>query len=515
MEMMLTQRTWLYIHSNRNKEQERRRKRAEEYLKPTIKHNQIYPLINGQVRTSEPGEVTLLPRNHHLERADPEIEDEPELIRREIEKKRRARLCGAGCGLTKSEYKHMIMTPKDKNRERRFHHPRHEDLEKAYGLRFPACFFALYEFACEVDHEDPLNCMTKIGLQLGGAFEEFHKMARNKTYQPEPKHKIFRNLVNRHYWDPPEFQILMTNVKDRSHVGYWRDHPDELPPFVVRNDGYQGKLYVEGPNLLASTKLWLYRRTGSQSLHARKCFATISDIALKWNIIIERVTYELRERETRCNARTLNTVGISVPIVQDAKGNEMGYRPLEIDDLELEQICTDIDVAESDKERLKHFKPMQDLFRRVNIANDECDYGMGLEFGISLFAHGSKYFHKMILKVLPQTYRLLGRDFYAEILEAHLADRRKQLCDRADIAPISRVTGPKMGMFRVEVENPPEDVAQSQAQAAAALEYDENPVEEPEPEIERNQYLENLRRTTITQPVVRGPRPKAASSDWG
>ena len=68
-------------------------------------------------------------------------------------------------------------------------------------------------------------------------------------------------------------------------------------------------------------------------------------------------------------------------------------------------------------------------------------------------------------------------------------------------------------MFRVEVENPPDDVAQSQAQAAAALEYDENPVEEPE--IERNQYLENLRRTTITQPVVRGPRSKAASSDWG
>ena len=82
-------------------------------------------------------------------------------------------------------------------------------------------------------------------------------------------------------------------------------------------------------------------------------------------------------------------------------------------------------------------------------------------------------------------------------------------------AALFSVTGPKMGMFRVEVENPPEDVAQNQAQAAAALEYDENPAEEPEPEIERNQYLENLRRTTITQPVVRGPRSKAASSDWG
>ena len=93
-----------------------------------------------------------------------------------------------------------------------------------------------------------------------------------------------------------------------------------------------------------------------------------------------------------------------MPIVQDAKGNEMGYRPLEIDDLELEQICAEIDTAESDKERLKHFKPLQELFRRVNIANDECDYGMGLEFGISLFAHGSKYFHKMILK--GTAYRL-------------------------------------------------------------------------------------------------------------
>ena len=81
------------------------------------------------------------------------------------------------------------------------------------------------------------------------------------------------------------------------------------------------------------------------------------------------------------------------------------------------------------------------------------------------------------------------------------------------INAIFLVTGPKMGMFRVEVENPPEEIQQSQAQAAA-LEYEEA-AEEPEPQIERNQYLENLRRTTITQPVVRGPRSKAASSDWG
>ena len=49
----------------------------------------------------------------------------------------------------------------------------------------------------------------------------------------------------------------------------------------------------------------------------------------------------------------------------DSRGQEMGYRPLEIDDVELEQICTDIDTAETDRERLKHFKPLQDIARRV------------------------------------------------------------------------------------------------------------------------------------------------------
>ena len=39
----------------------------------------------------------------------------------------------------------------------------------------------------------------------------------------------------------------------------------------------------------------------------------------------------------------------------------MGYRPLEIEDSELEQICADIDTAETDRERLKHFKPLQEL----------------------------------------------------------------------------------------------------------------------------------------------------------
>ena len=45
----------------------------------------------------------------------------------------------------------------------------------------------------------------------------------------------------------------------------------------------------------------------------------------------------------------------------------MGYRPLEIDDMELEQVCAEIDTADNDKARLKYFKPLQDILRRVQI----------------------------------------------------------------------------------------------------------------------------------------------------
>ena len=163
-------------------------------------------------------------------------------------------------------------------------------------------------------------------------------------------------------------------------------------------------------------------------------------------------------------------VGIAVPIVTDKSGNEIGYRPLEVSDAELQRNLDEIESAPNDKVRLKLFKPLQEIFQRIQLANDECDFGMGLEFGMSLFAHGSHYFHKMILKVLPMAYELLNRfllllllsdywayyiyyyprNLYGDIIKAHLADRRKTICDRQDIEPASKSEiGPMIGTYHV------------------------------------------------------------------
>ena len=61
----------------------------------------------------------------------------------------------------------------------------------------------------------------------------------------------------------------------------------------------------------------------------------------------------------------------------------------------------------------------------VQFANDECDYGMGLELGLDLFCFGSERFHNTILQLMPLAYRLLGRDTFAEIVEIHVNNRTR------------------------------------------------------------------------------------------
>ena len=45
--------------------------------------------------------------------------------------------------------------------------------------------------------------------------------------------------------------------------------------------------------------------------------------------------------------------------------------------------------APSVADRLQAFAPVQEMMTYVQFANDECDYGMGLELGLDLFCHGS------------------------------------------------------------------------------------------------------------------------------
>lgn len=80
--------------------------------------------------------------------------------------------------------------------------------------------------------------------------------------------------------------------------------------------------------------------------------------------------------------------------------------------------------CKTEEERIKAFDPLTEIITYVQFANDECDFGEGLELGLDLFSFGSEVFHSTILSVLPLAYDLLNRSQFGEIVKAHLADRR-------------------------------------------------------------------------------------------
>ena len=73
---------------------------------------------------------------------------------------------------------------------------------------------------------------------------------------------------------------------------------------------------------------------------------------------------------------------------------------------------------------------VQEIITLIQFANDENDYGMGLEFFINMFAYGEIGLHKYIKSMLPTCYSLLGRDLYAEILKEHLKIRKSQIDEK-------------------------------------------------------------------------------------
>ena len=92
-------------------------------------------------------------------------------------------------------------------------------------------------------------------------------------------------------------------------------------------------------------------------------------------------------------------------------------------------------VAESTSktERDKNMDDIQELITLVQFANDECDYGEGLELGMDLFTYGGEVFHSMIDCLLPLAYQLLRRNEYAKIIKAHLKHRVKGVNDELEV----------------------------------------------------------------------------------
>jgi len=95
--------------------------------------------------------------------------------------------------------------------------------------------------------------------------------------------------------------------------------------------------------------------------------------------------------------------------------------------INLKKVCDKFCKSSSEELCQSAEDELQHVITCIQFANDECDYGEGLEFGLNLFLYGSSKLHSRILNLLPLAYKLLHRDLYGQIITDHLSSGRSNL----------------------------------------------------------------------------------------
>ncbi|XP_045073836.1 histone PARylation factor 1 isoform X2 [Coregonus clupeaformis] len=298
-----------------------------------------------------------------------------------------------------------------------------EEVEGLYKLRMPEDFYLFWDFCSWLSPDNPRDALKEIlGLKLVGPFDILAEAHRNSA-NPRPNY----HLHWRFFYDPPEYQtVIQGSGENLLHIGYYRDSPDSLPVFLGENEAKKGCTITQmGDNMFAAVHLFLGRKRkerggrkeGGRALE--NLGEELRERAESLGFSLEQKTKGMKQRDKKVVTKTFHGAGLVVPVDQ----NDVGYRELPETDAGLKRVCKAIAEARSDEDRMKTFGPLQEMITFVQFANDECDYGMGLELGIDLFCYGSHYFYKVIRQLLPMAYSLLKRGLFGEILEAHLSSR--------------------------------------------------------------------------------------------
>uniref|UniRef100_H2YYQ8 Histone PARylation factor 1 n=1 Tax=Ciona savignyi TaxID=51511 RepID=H2YYQ8_CIOSA len=302
-----------------------------------------------------------------------------------------------------------------------------ERIEKLYGIPFQQDFYDFWKLCIDLKSQNPLDCLLCVGLRLVGPFYYLHHIDKQDTSKPPE----YYHLKWRHYYDTPEFLTLLISTRNKGyHVGYFNDDPSDVEAIVASNTAKDGQYTVQGDNLFAAVSShiqnYLKNANKEETEVAKEIQTKLEKIAQEkvYSLQLKSEKVKIREKKMVV-AKSFHKLGIVVPVV-----NDVGYRPLPHKDNQLEKLFKKITDAKDDSIRMEAFEPIQEMVTFIQFANDECDYGMGLELGIDVFVNGSKYFFKLSNNLLMMAYKLLKRNLYAKIIENHLKDRKMENVDR-------------------------------------------------------------------------------------
>ncbi|XP_018573352.1 histone PARylation factor 1 [Anoplophora glabripennis] len=289
----------------------------------------------------------------------------------------------------------------------------------------PTDFYQFWNYCKQIKPNDPLNALKDIGLKLVGPFDVLAGKFVNVNKSDE------EYLLHwRYYYDPPEMQtVLKGDDKTGFHIGYFRDSPDESPIFLASNCAKKdGVLHQMGPNIFAAINMYLddLKKTGDpfKKMHVDRMQSSIKKEAENLKVDLTQRTDAIISREKKVVTRTFNKIGLVVPY---NRKSQLGYRELALNNKDLNTLFTKLQNA-LPEQRPKYLAELQPVFTNASIAADECDFGTGIELGWNIISHGVDSLNSTALRFLATNYRLLNKEVFAKIAEAHMSNRKKG-CD--------------------------------------------------------------------------------------
>lgn len=293
-------------------------------------------------------------------------------------------------------------------------------IKQKFLVEMPEDFYDFWDFCSSLNKKSPLDALYDLlGLKLVGPFDVLAGKLTNKSVKTADDFLCHW----RYYYDPPEMQTVLSGDDETMyHIGYFRDDPEEMPVFLASNVASKGcKITRVAGNLFALLGKEISKALkGSDDAQEKAKLRKLNGALVEF---AEDKGYQLQEsskKRPKPQAATFHGAGLVVPY---DKKNEVGYRQMPLSESELRKLLEKFSGDEAGTG--SHVDRLQQLTTWINIANDECDYGMGLEFAIDLFCAGHASLHRTIDMVAGLGYELLGREPFARILRAHLKRRIK------------------------------------------------------------------------------------------
>jgi len=310
-----------------------------------------------------------------------------------------------------------------------------EKIKQKFLVDMPEDFYAFYEFCKEMKKTDPHDALSAAGLKLCGPFD----ILGGRIPENAPRSASLYLRHYRYYYDPPEFQTVITTTDTTAdsklmHLGYFRDSPSEAPVFVAYNEAsVSPKLTPLADNLFGAVYHLLAKVLDAANPFERSKIAALQEKVKLYanrtiiygdskNITLESKTAGMKLRDRQKVSTTFHGAGLVVPY---DKKTDVGYREIPESTTSLKKIFKKIVEAESEEEKYKGLDVLQELITNVQFANDEGDPGMGIELGLDAFSYGGESLHNSIMHLLTVGYELVDRDEFATIITAHLANRIK------------------------------------------------------------------------------------------